>query len=187
MIMTSGRTVGILVTLTMLVLLTWSASARTVGQVIDDTTIVTKIKAKLVADKPSNLTHVSVKAMEGVVTLNGEVDSVAVRDRAIQIASSVDGVRTVVDNIRLSGQASAPPVGSAPPPPAASPATVVAPASDVEGVVAAVDAQAGTITLQDGRVIRLGEGTVIWQPVAVGALQPGTRIAVRNGLPVAVR
>src|SRR5262249_23605688 len=106
--MISRRTLRVLVALTVLALLAGPASARTVGQVIDDTTIATKIKAKLVADKPSNLTHVSVKVLEGVVTLSGEVDSVTVHDRAIQLASNVDGVKTVVDNIRLSGQAAAP-------------------------------------------------------------------------------
>ena len=169
-----------------------AAAGRTVGQVIDDTAITAQVKAKLVADKPSNLTHVSVKSMEGVVTLSGEVDSVAVRDRAVQIAGGVSGVKSVVDNILVTGAGAA---SVSPPPPAGSsassssptwPASSPAPSAiDVNGIVARVDPQAGTITLQDGRVIKMTDRTVIWQPVPLGALQPGTQISVRNAEPLA--
>src|SRR2546425_1512726 len=124
-----------------------AAAGRTVGQVIDDTAITAQVKAKLVADKPSNLTHVSVKSMEGVVTLSGEVDSVAVRDRAVQIAGGVSGVKSVVDNILVTGAGAAsvspPPAGSSassssPTWPASSPAPS---AIDVNGIVARGDPQ----------------------------------------------
>jgi hypothetical protein len=170
-----------------------AAAGRTVGQVIDDTAIAAQVKAKLVADKPSNLTHVSVKSMESVVTLSGEVDSAAVRDRAVQIAAGVGGVKSVVDNIVVTGAGAA---SVSPPPPPAGPSTSSSsttwPASspapsaiDVNGIVARVDPQAGTITLQDGRVIKMADRTVIWQPVPLGALQPGTQISVRNAEPLA--
>ena len=188
--MNARRTTCVLVALTLLALLAAPAAARTAGQVVDDTTIATKVKAKLVADKLSNLTRVTVKVMEGVVTLSGEVDEVAVRDRAVQLASGVDGVKSVVDNIRLSGRALAPSpsvVSSAPPVVSSAPASVTTAPTDVSGVVASVDSQAGTITLQDGRVIRLGQGAVVWQSVPVSSLRPGTQIEVRNALPVSVQ
>ena len=195
--MVCQRALSALIVLSIVLLLGGHAAAagRTVGQVIDDAAIAAQVKAKLVADKPSNLTNVSVKSMEGVVTLSGEVDSVAVRDRAVQIAGGVGGVKAVVDNIRVAGTA---PVSAVPSPPStgsgsssASPSTTwPAPAAapstiDVNGIVARVDPQAGTITLQDGRVIKMADRTVIWQPVPLGAVQPGTQISVRNAEPVA--
>src|SRR5438477_11843528 len=47
------------------------AAALSVGQVIDDTVITTEVKAKLSAEKISNLTKIEVKTEQGIVTLNG--------------------------------------------------------------------------------------------------------------------
>lgn len=73
---------------------------------------------------------------------------------------------------------------SAPPAAATSGASAVAPATqriDATGVVATVDQSTGTITLQDGRVVRTIPGTTtVWQPVAAGALVPGAPVFVRN-------
>src|SRR5436853_2052677 len=76
---------------------------RTVGQVIDDAAITTQIKAKLTADTLSNLTRIEVKTDYGVVTLNGTVDGPERAVRAAQIASAVNGVRGLVNNIHVSG------------------------------------------------------------------------------------
>ncbi len=135
-----------------------AAQSRTVGQTIDDTVITTEIKAKLTADKLSNLTKVGVNTKQGVVTLSGTVDSVERRERAAQIAGSVKGVRGVVNVM----------------PPAA---------VDATGVVARVDPAGGTITLQDGRVLRATGGTMVWQPTTVQALRPGAQVLVRGAVP----
>ncbi len=167
------------------------AFARSVGQVIDDTGIATRVKAKLVADKLSNLTHVTVQVREAVVTLGGDVDSVERRDRAVGIASAVSGVKSVVDNIRVGESTTAATTSPPPPEPPSTvttvPSTAVPSLIDVNGIVARVDARAGTITLEDGRVIRTSNGTVIWQPVPIGTLRPGAEILVRGVQPVAAR
>jgi Cu/Ag efflux protein CusF len=149
-----------------------AAQSRTVGQTIDDTVITTEIKAKLTADKLSNLTKVGVSTKQGIVTLSGTVDSIERRERAAQIAGSVKGVRGVVNAIQLAG--------TTPPSPAAStpPAAV-----DATGVVARVDPATGTITLQDGRVLRATGGTMVWQPTTVQALRPGAQVLVRSAVP----
>jgi hypothetical protein len=172
------------------------AVARSVGQVIDDAAIATSVKAKLVADAVSNLTKVSVKVNDGVVTLSGDVDAPLRRDRAVQIASAVEGVKSVVDNIHVSGVT--PTAQVPPPPPVPTTATPSAPAAgtgasasaassvavpgtvDVNGVVAQVDPRGKTITLRDGRVVKTGDGTVIWQPVPITSIQPGTQVSLRN-------
>jgi len=149
-----------------------TAQSRTVGQTIDDTVITTEIKAKLTADKLSNLTKVGVDTKQGIVTLSGTVDSIERRERAAQIAGSVKGVRGVVNAIQLAG--TTPPAPTASTPPAA---------VDATGVVARVDPATGTITLQDGRVLRATGGTMVWQPTTVQALRPGAQVLVRGAVP----
>jgi hypothetical protein len=238
------------------------SESRTVGRVIDDTAITAEIKARLAADRLSNLTRIEVRTDDGIVTLSGVVDEQERVARAAQIASSVGGVKGIVNRIHVSGTTIAPaPVVTVPPgtppvvtstpaptapvvtppavtpsvaaprtaaPPVATPprvvtppvgapaagtppvavtappvvtppvvtpsapgqttATPTAPAAagmsvDATGVVASVDRAAGTITLQDGRVVRLTDRTIVWQPIAVDTLRPGARVYVREAAP----
>ena len=153
-----------------------SAQQRSVGQVIDDATITTEIKAKLTADTLSNLTKIGVSTRDGVVTLTGDVDSLERKARAVQIASSVRGVRGVVDNVMVAGSAYVPP-----------PALAEQAGVEVIGVVSQVDPSTGTIILQDGRVLRMTGETRVWQPTTIQALRPGTQVLVRGAAPVAVQ
>lgn len=148
------------------------ASARTIGQIIDDTAIATEIKARLTAETLSNLTNINVKSEAGVVTLSGSVDSPERRARAVQIAGSVGGVKTVLNNIDVKG---------------ASADAAASPALEVTGTVASVDRATGTITLQDGRMLRTTEQTAVWQASSVGALSPGAQVIVRGAAPAGVR
>ena len=167
-----------------------SSQARTIGQIIDDTALVASIKTKLTADKLSNLTKIDVKSESGVVTLSGTVDSLDRRARAVQIASGVEGVKQVIDNLQVATAAapsSTPPPATIPPP-----ATTPVPVSttgagnlgiDATGTVARVDPATGTITLQDGRVLRATDRTVVWQSTSMQSLQPGTQVLVRGATP----
>jgi Cu/Ag efflux protein CusF len=150
------------------------AQSRTVGQTIDDTVITAEVKAKLAADKLSNLTKIGVSTKNGVVTLSGTADSPERQERAVQIAASVKGVRSVVNTIQLAGT---------PPPASTASAPVMV---DATGVVARVDPSTGTITLQDGRVLRTTPGTLVWQPTTVQALRPGAQVLVRGAAPLGV-
>ena len=76
-------------------------TGETLGQNIDDTTLTTYVKTKLVADKSANLTRVDVDTTRGVVYLNGVLDSEEQRARAEQLARQVDGVRSVVNNLQV--------------------------------------------------------------------------------------
>jgi len=80
-----------------------------------------------------------------------------------------------------------PPPPMAPPaaaPPAAAMPTYAAPI-DATGVVSQVDPRTGTVTLADGRVLRVTGGTTLWQPVPITSVTPGVTIHVRNAEPVA--
>jgi hyperosmotically inducible protein len=62
-----------------------------------DSGITSAVKSKLSADDTVKAYRIDVDTKDRVVTLRGEVDSAAARDRAVQLARSTDGVRDVVD------------------------------------------------------------------------------------------
>ena len=66
-----------------------------------DSTITAKVKAKLASEKVSTLTKVDVDTRQGVVELKGTVDSEQTRKRANELARQVDGVRDVVNNLKV--------------------------------------------------------------------------------------
>jgi hypothetical protein len=167
------------------------ADARSVGQVIDDTAITTQIKAKLAADRLSNLTTIEVTTSEGIVTLAGVVEEPERKARAAQVASAVNGVKGIINNIHVAGSTvsaaplPAPPVVTTTPPVVTPP--TAASTIDATGVVSSVDPATGTITLQDGRVLRATSDTVVWQSGPLGNLRPGTHVLVRGATPIGVQ
>jgi hyperosmotically inducible protein len=76
-------------------------TGESLGQNIDDTNITTAVKSKLAVDKASSLTRVGVETTRGTVQLTGVVDSAATRNKAAEIARSVDGVKNVVNNLQI--------------------------------------------------------------------------------------
>ena len=78
-----------------------STTGKTLGENIDDAGITTAVKAKLAAEKVSTLTRIDVDTNQGVVALNGTVKTVEDKVRAEQIARQVNGVRDVVNNLRI--------------------------------------------------------------------------------------
>lgn len=78
-----------------------SASSRSAGTVVDDSAITASVKAKLVADKPANLTRVDVDTNRGTVYLKGSVETTEQKARAEQLAWQANGVKTVVNNLQV--------------------------------------------------------------------------------------
>ncbi len=76
-------------------------AGRSAGQVVDDASITTEVKAKLLNDNVTKGLAVSVDTFEGQVTLTGAVDTGAQRDKAAQIAMSVKGVKKVNNLISM--------------------------------------------------------------------------------------
>ena len=76
-------------------------AGRTSGQVVDDTTIGTKVKAKLFEDPNLSGFAINVNTFEGDVTLTGAVDSQTEKTRATKIAQSVEGVRKVNNLLKV--------------------------------------------------------------------------------------
>ena len=76
-------------------------AGRSAGEVVDDATITTEVKTKLLADDMTKGIAVTVQTFEGTVTLIGAVDNHEQINRASQIARSVKGVRKVDNRLQL--------------------------------------------------------------------------------------
>jgi len=66
-----------------------------------DVGLTTKVKAKLIADTTVNAYQIDVETKNGVVTLTGNIDNMAAKDRAVDLAKDTAGVRNVVDMISV--------------------------------------------------------------------------------------
>ena len=78
------------------------ASTRThesTGEYVDDSTITTKVKALLAEDDFLKSFKISVKTYKGRVQLSGFVNSQNALSKAGEIAGSVEGVRSVKNNL----------------------------------------------------------------------------------------
>jgi hyperosmotically inducible periplasmic protein len=76
-------------------------TGRTAGRNIDDLTITASVKARLVADKLSNFTRIDVDTVNAVVSLNGLVESEFEKRRAEDIASLVEGVEKIANDLQV--------------------------------------------------------------------------------------
>ena len=66
---------------------------------LEDTRIEAEVKARLVAEKTSNLTRIGVLSTNGAVYLSGAVESAEARARAAGLAAGVKGVARVVNTL----------------------------------------------------------------------------------------
>jgi hyperosmotically inducible periplasmic protein len=76
-------------------------TGRTTGRNVDDAAITTSVQTTLTSDKASNFTRIDVDTTNGVVYLNGTVQSAEQKARAEQLAGRVDGVKKVVNNLQV--------------------------------------------------------------------------------------
>ena len=67
-----------------------------------DTAITAKVKSALLADEKVKGMKIDVETKEGTVTLTGTATSPAEKEQAERLASSVEGVRNVVNRISVS-------------------------------------------------------------------------------------
>lgn len=69
--------------------------------VASDSRITTAVKTKMIGDKYVDGFRISVETWEGVVTLRGEVQTNFQREQAERLAASVDGVKSVRNEIKI--------------------------------------------------------------------------------------
>jgi osmotically-inducible protein OsmY len=101
---TISKVTQLVVVMLMVTFVSACAGSRTqssTGDYLDDSVITSKVKAKLLEDKEVSGLAVNVETFKGVVQLSGFVKSEAERQKAVQLARSVGGVKDIKDDIRL--------------------------------------------------------------------------------------
>ena len=84
----------------------WAANAsetveETIGEYTDDALVTSKIKAAFLKQTNLDSLKIHVKTIRGVVYLSGLIDTTANRKIAITIAKDTEGVKSVVDKMRV--------------------------------------------------------------------------------------
>ncbi|MEQ6342441.1 MAG: BON domain-containing protein [Gammaproteobacteria bacterium] len=71
------------------------------GEFVDDTVITTKVKAAIFGEPSLKSMEINVETFKGVVQLSGFVSSEASKQKAIEMARTVKGVKSIKDDMRL--------------------------------------------------------------------------------------
>ena len=71
------------------------------GEYIDDTAITTKVKAAVLNEPTLKSAEINVETFKGVVQLSGFVNSQADVNKAVTVARSVSGVKSVKNDMRV--------------------------------------------------------------------------------------
>lgn len=74
---------------------------QSTGQAIDDGVVTAKVKAKLIEDPVTKAHQINVDTFKGTVQLSGFVENEQARNRALQLAKDVDGVKQVKDSLEV--------------------------------------------------------------------------------------
>ena len=102
-------------------------ATNTAANAVDNAALTTKVKTALLADELVKGTQINVDSNNGVVTLNGAVDSPAHMQKAEQIAKGVSGVTREQNNLNAPTTTT---TRSAPPPTTTPPSSMTADKKD---------------------------------------------------------
>ena len=105
--MNTSRVLHVLVTFCLAVALTACAPTRTqksLGERVDDTIVLGKVKAALVREPDTKALQINVEVVRGIVQLNGFVVSKVEQARAAAVARGVEGVEKVHNNLVIDKQ-----------------------------------------------------------------------------------
>jgi osmotically-inducible protein OsmY len=69
------------------------------GEFLDDSVLTTKVKTSILGDSRLKSLQITVETFKGVVQLSGFVDSAAAATRAVELARTVKGVKTVNNSL----------------------------------------------------------------------------------------
>jgi osmotically-inducible protein OsmY len=82
-----------------------SAPDATMGDKIDDASITAQVKSSLLAHRSTSALHTGVSTADGVVTLTGVAKNEAEKSLVTKLATDINGVTSVVNNMTVSVQA----------------------------------------------------------------------------------
>ena len=78
-----------------------TATTEGTGEYVDDTVITTKVKAAIFNEPTLKSAEINVETFKGIVQLSGFVRSTASINKAIEVARSVGGVKSVKNSLQL--------------------------------------------------------------------------------------
>jgi osmotically-inducible protein OsmY len=78
-----------------------TAKESSTGDYIDDTVLTSRVKSALLNDPAVSGVAINVETFKGTVQLAGFVKTVAERNRAVQLARAVKGVKQVKNDILI--------------------------------------------------------------------------------------
>jgi osmotically-inducible protein OsmY len=78
-----------------------TATQEGTGEYVDDTVITTKVKAAILNEPTLKSAEINVETFKGVVQLSGFVSSAAAESKAVAVARTVGGVKSVKNDMRL--------------------------------------------------------------------------------------
>lgn len=78
-----------------------TAKKEGTGEYVDDTVITSKVKAAIFNESSLKSAEINVETFKGVVQLSGFVSSRAAADKAVAVARSVGGVKSVKEDMRV--------------------------------------------------------------------------------------
>lgn len=78
-----------------------SPTQESTGEYLSDTWITTKVKTALINDSIVKGSEVNVETFKGIVQLSGFVSTAEAMEQAIAVASSIEGVTSVKNDMQL--------------------------------------------------------------------------------------
>jgi osmotically-inducible protein OsmY len=79
-----------------------TATQEGTGEYVDDVVITSKVKAAILGETSlKTATEINVETFKGVVQLSGFASSAAAANKAVELARTVAGVRSVKNDIRI--------------------------------------------------------------------------------------
>lgn len=81
-----------------------TAQQESFGEYVDNSVITSKVKSKILDNPTTKFLDISVKTFKSTVQLSGFVGSVKERTTAGKLAASVEGVRSVKNNLLIRGR-----------------------------------------------------------------------------------
>jgi osmotically-inducible protein OsmY len=69
------------------------------GEYLDDSVLTTKVKTSILGDSRLKLLDITVETYKGIVQLSGFVDSTSASARAVELARTVKGVKSVNNSL----------------------------------------------------------------------------------------
>jgi osmotically-inducible protein OsmY len=85
-----------------IILITGCAGGTThesTGEYLDDSVLTTKVKTSILGDSRLKMLQINVETFKGIVQLSGFVDSASAATRAVELARTVKGVKTVNNSL----------------------------------------------------------------------------------------